>query len=270
MTVVPLKPSADRAQAMDTASAALSPELKELRARYAGLSGQEVLEAMITKEFRGEIAMVSSFGAESSVLLHLIAQIDPSVPVVFLNTGKLFGETLRYRDRLQEKLGLTDVRAIGPDPKDLANRDPKGILWNMDADGCCHIRKVVPLEKALRGFRASITGRKRFQTSARSGMEMIEEEVVRTLPGEARQTQTRFKINPLAEWDLADLERYMDEHKLPRHPLVKDGYLSIGCMPCTERVPEGGNYRDGRWAGRNKDECGIHLHVPVNEDGDGI
>ena len=267
MTIIQLQSHDARAAAMDAPTIA-SSRLARLREAHQGLTGQALLEAMIKTEFAGKIAVVSSFGAESSVLLHMVSEIDPATPVIFLNTGKLFGETLRYRDRLQEKLGLTDIRAAGPHPADLAARDANGGLWNADPDACCFIRKVLPLERALKGFEASITGRKRFQTNARAVMEPIEEELVRGtgVPGEVRGT--RFKINPLAFWGQEELERYTDTHRLPRHPLVKDGYLSIGCMPCTERVPEGGGYRDGRWVGRDKDECGIHL--PVNTDGDGI
>lgn len=239
-----------------------SARLAALRAAYEGVTGQALLEAMIKQEFPGEIAVVSSFGAESAVLLHMISEVDPTVPVIFLNTGKLFGETLRYRDRLQERLGLTDIRAAGPHPDDLAARDPAGGLWNSDPNGCCFIRKVLPLERALKGFRASITGRKRFQTQARAAMAAIEEETVRG------SGASRFKINPLADWDLAALNAHIEQARLPRHPLVKDGYLSIGCMPCTDRAPDEGGYRDGRWAGQDKDECGIHL--PINQDGDGI
>jgi phosphoadenosine phosphosulfate reductase len=257
---------------MDSATV-VSARLAELRAKYQGLTGQALLEATIKNEFTGKIAAVSSFGAESAVLLHMILQVDPTTPVIFLNTGKLFGETLRYRDRLQERLGLTDLRAVAPHPDDLTSRDPNGSLWSSNADGCCFVRKVLPLERALAGFEASVTGRKRFQTNARSSMEPIEEELVRNVAGATsapplHTRHTRFKINPLAYWGEDDLNRYLEEHRLPRHPLVKDGYLSIGCMPCTERVPEGGSYRDGRWVGQNKDECGIH--VPVNLDGDGI
>lgn len=267
MTVIQLRPSDGRAAAMDSATVA-SPRLTELRSAYEGLTGGALLEAMVKREFAGRIAVVSSFGAESSVLLHMVAEIDPSTPVIFLNTGKLFGETLRYRDRLQEKLGLTDLRSIAPHPDDLKVKDPNGGLWNVDPDQCCFVRKVLPLERALASFDASITGRKRFQTSARAVMDPIEEERIRPILGEGQREGTRFKINPLAYWGEEELDRYVDGHKLPRHPLVKDGYLSIGCMPCTEKVPEGGSYRDGRWTGRDKDECGIHL--PVNTDGDGI
>ncbi|MGV8998398.1 MAG: phosphoadenylyl-sulfate reductase [Parvibaculaceae bacterium] len=269
MTVLNLKSHEGRAAAMD-APTLLSPRLSELRHDYPDLVGGDLLEAMIKREFPGDIAVVSSFGAESAVLLHMVAEIDPTTPVIFLNTGKLFGETLRYRDRLQERLGLTDLRAAAPHPSDLEARDPNGALWNLDPDGCCYVRKVLPLERALKGFSASITGRKRFQTSARSAMHPIEEEAVRGTggPAVAGSLGSRFKINPLAFMGQEELEAYTAAHRLPRHPLVKDGYLSIGCMPCTERVPEGGSYRDGRWVGRDKDECGIH--IPVNTDGDGI
>lgn len=267
MSVAELKVSQERPAPLDSATVE-SGELSVLREKYAGLTGPSLLDALIRKEFPGEIAVVSSFGAESAVLLHMVAEIDPTVPVLFLNTGKLFGETLRYRDRLQEKLGLTDLRAVGPLPSDLAEKDPNGGLWNSDPDGCCFVRKVLPLERAMAPFKASITGRKRFQTSTRTMMHPIEEELVRAVDGKDPKGASRFKINPLAYWGEEELNQYLEDHRLPKHPLVKDGYRSIGCMPCTDRVPEGGSYRDGRWKGTDKDECGIHL--PTNVDGDGI
>jgi phosphoadenosine phosphosulfate reductase len=213
-----------------------------------------ILRLALVEEFAGRAAVVSSFGAESAVLLHMVAQIDPATPILFLNTGKLYGETLRYRDRLQDVIGLTDLRSIGPNPSDRADRDPEGTLWSHDTDACCNFRKVVPVRRALEGFDAQITGRKRFQTHARAAMEKVE------------FFEGRFRFNPLAEWSLADLEAYMVQHNLPRHPLVEDGYPSIGCMPCTRRVQTGEAYRDGRWAGLDKDECGIHTGL----DGEGI
>ncbi len=206
------------------------------------------------KSSRAARRAVSSFGSESAVLLHMVAQIDPATPVLFLNTGKLFGETLRYRDRLQDTLGLTDLRSIGPHPDDRAARDAEGTLWSRDTDACCNFRKVVPVRRALEGFAAQITGRKRFQTQARAGMEKVE------------YFEGRFRFNPLADWTQADIEAYFVAHDLPRHPLVEDGYPSIGCMPCTRRVVNGEAYRDGRWSGLDKDECGIHTGV----DGEGI
>ncbi|HWA89186.1 MAG TPA: phosphoadenylyl-sulfate reductase [Rhizomicrobium sp.] len=209
--------------------------------------------ALALQQFPGETAVVSSFGSESAVLLHLTASIDPNAPVLFINTGKLFGETLRYRDRLQDELGLGDIRTLGPHPADRARLDPDGTLWARDTDACCGLRKVTPIRRALEGFAAQITGRKRFQTHARAEMRRIEFH------------DGRFRFNPLADWSQADLEAYIAAHNLPRHPLVEDGYPSIGCMPCTRRVHTGEGYRDGRWSGLDKDECGIH-----GVDGEGI
>lgn len=239
-----------------TPDGALGRRLGELRRRYGRMDGMELLAVMIKDAFPGKIAVVSSFGAESVVLLHLVAQVDPTTPVLFLNTGKLFAETLRYRDRLQETLGLTDVRALYPHPDDERTLDSRGALWSENPDACCRIRKVLPLSRSLEGFEAQVTGRKRFQTSARRTMDLIE------------VSDGRFKINPLADWGLERLNRHIEAYRLPRHPLVKDGYPSIGCMPCTQRVQNGEGYRSGRWAGLDKDECG--LHTPTLTDGDGI
>lgn len=230
--------------------------LAELRAHYGRSSAQDLLGAMIAREFPGDIAVVSSFGAESVVLLHMVAEIDAATPIVFLDTGKLFGETLRYRDKVVAALGLRDVRPISPLAQDVAREDAAGNLWRLKPDACCHIRKVLPLSRALAPFAAEVSGRKRFQTRAREAMEKIE------------LHEGRIKINPLADWPIERLSAYIDGHDLPRHPLVKDGYLSIGCLPCTERVADAGGYRSGRWAGTGKDECGIH--EPRLMDGEGI
>lgn len=219
-----------------------------------GRDAHGILELALGGELKGKTAVVSSFGSESAVLLHLVAQIDPATPVLFLNTGKLFGETLRYRDRLQDQLGLGDIRSLAPNPADRARLDPEGVLWTRSTDACCNLRKVIPIKRALEPFAAQITGRKRFQTNARTAMQSVE------------FFEGRFRFNPLADWTLQDLEAYMVEHDLPRHPLVEDGYPSIGCMPCTRRVVAGESYRDGRWSGLDKDECGIHIGV----DGEGI
>lgn len=251
-------PKAPRAFDIETglkASPEFTARLERLRARHGTLEGQALLAAMI-EEFKERLCVVSSFGGESAVLLHMLAQVDPTVPVIFLNTGKLFGETLRYRDRLQETLGLTDVRALAPHPEDVKRLDPDGALWSRDPDKCCALRKVWPLQRALEPFDAEVTGRKRFQTRARTALSTIE------------LVDGRFKINPLASWRREDLMRYLEAHHLPHHPLTADGYLSIGCMPCTERVRDGGDYRSGRWAGLEKEECGIH--EPVFSDGEGI
>jgi phosphoadenosine phosphosulfate reductase len=232
---------------------AVRAHLSQLQQKAEGRDAHGILELALSGEFAGKTAVVSSFGAESAVLLHLVAQIDPATPILFLNTGKLFGETLRYRDRVQDALGLGDIRSIAPSLGDRALNDPEGVLWSRDADACCHFRKTVPLTRALAPFAAQITGRKRFQTSGRAEMQTVEFH------------DGRFRFNPLADWSLADLEAYTQTHKLPRHPLVEDGYPSIGCIPCTKRVQAGDDYRSGRWSGLDKDECGIH-----GTDGEGI
>lgn len=234
------------------ADPATQARLAELQAAATGLDAKGIV-ALALKEFPGKATVVSSFGSESAVLLHMLAEVDPNAPVLFLNTGKLFGETLRYRDRLQDLLGLGDIRSLAPDPSDRKALDPEGTLWSRNTDACCDFRKVVPLRRALQGFDAQITGRKRFQTRERAAMRAVE------------FYEGRFRFNPLVEWSQADLEAYLTEHDLPRHPLVEDGYPSIGCMPCTRRVKSGEGYREGRWSGLDKDECGIH-----GVDGEGI
>jgi phosphoadenosine phosphosulfate reductase len=211
-------------------------------------SAEHVLEAMIHDRFEGKIALVSSFGTESAILLHMIAQVDKATPVIFLDTGKLFPETLAYRDDLVARLGLTDVRVIRPSGQQLAAYDPDGRLWQRDPDLCCAIRKTNPLDTALEGFDAWITGRKRSQGGTRADMNIVE-----------AGPDGRITVNPLAFWDDAKLDAYFDQHDLPRHPLQSEGYASIGCATCTQRVQAGEDKRAGRWAGLDKNECGIHL-----------
>jgi len=226
----------------------LVDKVAELRFLYAECNTSELLAGMIGRIFAGRIALVSSFGAESAVLLHMVAQIDPALPVVFLDTGKLFPETLAYRDMLAERLGLTDIRSVRPGLADLTRHDPAGKLHRKDPDSCCYIRKTKPLDKALEGFDAWITGRKRFQGGSRNALPEIEGE----------PATGRIKINPLARWRTGELAAYLKAAALPRHPLVRDGFRSVGCRPCTVRSGDGENPRAGRWAGLDKTECGIH------------
>jgi phosphoadenosine phosphosulfate reductase len=221
--------------------------LGELTRRYGKLDGEALLRPFIEREFPGRVALVSSFGAEAAVLLHMVAAVDPDLPVIFLDTGKLFGETLRYRDHLARRLGLTDLRIVEPEAAGLAAADAGGMLWDSDPDACCALRKVAPLRRALAGFDAWISGRKRFHGALRTFLPVIE------LSG------AKIKINPLARWSKVRIEEEFARHDLPRHPLGADGFLSIGCMPCTHRVAPGAEQRAGRWAGREKTECGIHL-----------
>jgi len=205
--------------------------------------------------FPGRIAAVSSFGAESAVVLHMLAGIDAAVPVIFLDTGKLFPETLAYRDTLIAGLGLTNVRSARPDPARLAVTDPDGALWQQDPDRCCWDRKVEPLEAALTGFAAWITGRKRYQGASRRTLEMVE-----------AGPDARIKLNPLARWSEAEVERYLVQHDLPLHPLRARGYRSIGCSTCTRPVLPGEEARAGRWSGSGKTECGIHRNLTASQD----
>ena len=218
-----------------------------LNNRFRGVDEVEMLRTVLAEKLVGEVAIVSSFGTESAVLLHLVGSIDPSIPVIFLDTLKMFPETLAYRDEMVAKLGLTDVRNIQPDPATLAKKDETGLRWSYDPDGCCEIRKVIPLAKAMEGFDASITGRKGFQSSTRAGLPRFEID-----------ENGRMKVNPLASWTKADLDAYFETHDLPRHPLEAQGYLSIGCAPCTSIVKPGEDPRAGRWRGWEKVECGIH------------
>ena len=221
---------------------------------FRGRDTVEMLTALLHDNMLGDAAIVSSFGAESAVLLHLIGSIDPSVPVIFLETGKHFPETLAYRDTLIERIGLTGIRNITPDPEALAKKDETGLRWSYDPDGCCEIRKVIPLKSALAPFDAQFTGRKAFQSKTRAALPRFEVE------------EGRLKVNPLADWDKARIEAYMVDHDLPVHPLVAQGYLSIGCAPCTSTVKPGEDPRSGRWRGWDKVECGIHTAVPITDD----
>jgi phosphoadenosine phosphosulfate reductase len=227
----------------------LMARLAELRARYGQLSGAELLRAtLVHGPLSGGVALVSSFGIESAVLLHLVASIDRTIPVIFLDTGKLFPETLAYRDQLQELLGLTNLRTIHPDPRAVARLDADGTLWSRTPDHCCHIRKTAPLDQALEGFAAWINGRKRFHGDVRATLPTIEGE----------PSTGRIKLNPLVTWSAAELDAYRVTHKLPPHPLAGKGYRSVGCAPCTRPVGPNEDARAGRWWGIDKSECGIH------------
>ena len=220
--------------------------LARLRSVYGALQGTALVRAMLLKAFPGRVALTSSFGAEAAVLLHMVATIDPETPVLFLETGKLFEETLAYRDTLVARLGLRDVRSLAPAAYELAALDPDGDLHRTAPDQCCFVRKVAPLDRALSGFDAWITGRKSYQSAGRAGLPSLEAE------------DGRIKINPLLRWRPADIDAYMDRHGLPPHPLLARGYPSIGCAPCTQAVRDGEDPRAGRWRDCAKTECGIH------------
>ena len=230
---IPLPPAEERAA--------------DLNGRYKHHSATSVVERALSDSTIGSLALVSSFGAESVVLLHLVAKVDRTVPVIFLDTQMLFQETLDYQVEVAEKLGLTDVRVVHPDPEELFARDPDNILHLADTDACCDLRKVEPLDRALNGFDGWITGRKRFQGGKRVDLEFFEAE------------DGLLKVNPLAHWAASDVQDYLINNRLPKHPLVARGFPSIGCAPCTSAVKPGEDPRAGRWRGAEKTECGIHF-----------
>ncbi len=223
-------------------------EVLELALRYRGLRGEELLRPLIKDVFPGKIAIVSSFGSESAVLLHMAAAVDPAIAVLFINTGKLFPETLRYSERLAKRLGLTNVHMLRPREDRLHARDPQSSLWRTDHRACCRLRKVDPLQDALAAYDAWVTGRKRYQGGLRGNLPAIEE------------SDGRIKVNPLAEMTPADIEAYFEKHRLPQHPLRADGYESVGCYTCSARIgPDAPHRRAGRKELNDDRECGIHL-----------
>jgi phosphoadenosine phosphosulfate reductase len=222
-------------------------EVAALDARLNEASPADIIRAALEAVGREKLALVSSFGTESAALLKFAADVDPAIPVVFLDTGWLFEETLAYRNTLIDHLGLTDVRTIHPLIEDVARQDADRELWLSDPDACCHLRKVEPLTRALAPFEAWLNGRKRFQGGDRATIPVVE------LDG------ARLKFNPLANVSAADLKALYVEAKLPEHPLVASGFASVGCMPCTSRSAPGEDARAGRWRGRAKTECGIHV-----------
>lgn len=219
----------------------------ELQRRLGYAPPERILSTALREVFPGRIAVVSSFGAESAVLLHLVAAVDPGTPILFVDTGRHFPETLEYRDRLAAHLGLRDVRSVGPTVQEVARLDPGLSRAAWDPDGCCAFRKTAPLQRALAGCDAWISGRKRFQASTRFDLPVFEAD------------DSHVKVNPLASWSANDIATYVARHHLPAHPLAAHGYLSIGCAPCTSIVASGEDPRAGRWRGFEKTECGIHL-----------
>lgn len=221
--------------------------IMSLNGMFDELDGVSVLR-QATEILADDLAIVSSFGADSIVLLHMVAQVDKALPVYFLETGKHFPETLAYVETIREQLGLTNIVTLVPDAKDIARFDPDGTLWETDPDSCCHIRKTEPLDAAMEGFGGWVTGRKRYQTKERG-----------VLPHFELTSDDRIKVNPLAYYSDVEVNAYKLKHGLPEHPLFAKGYKSIGCAPCTTIVAEGEDPRAGRWRGLNKKECGIHF-----------
>ena len=246
----------DSLQGLNSSTTKQRDKLTRLEAFYGEMDTHQLLKTVIHKEFKNEIALFSSFGADSALLIALIAEIDPATPILFLDTEKHFKETLEYVETLRQQFGLKDIRILKPDPNIVKNIDPSGNLWSTAPNRCCWMRKVEPLQRAVRemNIHALITGRKRYQTKERGDMGyfQIDEDGI-------------FRINPLAYWTREKIHEEFTKRHLPEHPLVARGYKSIGCEPCTLPVAEGQDERDGRWAhtmnlyGEKKNECGLHL-----------
>ena len=226
----------------------LDARAARLNERYKHHAATEVLRRALNDPDLGRVTMVSSFGSESVVLLHMVSVVAPGTPVLFIDTQMLFQETLDYQVEVAEKLKLTDVRVVRATEREVALNDPDGTLHQFNTDACCDLRKTIPLERELSQFDAWITGRKRFQGGQRTELQFFESEA-----------PSRLRINPLAHWRSQDVQDYLAENNLPRHPLVAKGYASIGCAPCTSKVAPGEDPRAGRWRGSQKTECGIHF-----------
>ncbi|HXD51153.1 MAG TPA: phosphoadenylyl-sulfate reductase [Burkholderiales bacterium] len=227
-------------------SARKLPPAGELDQALRNAAPAEIIASALQSVGREHLALVSSFGTESAALLKVMADVDPAIPVIFLDTGWLFEETLAYRDTLIATLGLSDVRSIKPLQETLSREDSERELWLSDPDACCRIRKVEPLSRALAPFNAWINGRKRFQGGLRADIPVVE------------QDGARLKFNPFANVSREQIEAIYKLAKLPPHPLTAKGFLSVGCMPCTSRTSTGEDARAGRWRGTAKTECGIH------------
>ena len=236
----------DLAQPAATERTVNLPAAEQLNHALRNATSAEVIATAVRTVGRERLALVSSFGAESAALLEVVADVDPAIPVIFLDTGWLFEETLAYRDTLIATLGLRDVRSVKPLEQTLHREDPDRELWFSDPDACCRIRKVEPLKRALAPFSAWINGRKRFQGELRVAIPMVEDD------------GSRLKFNPLANTSREEIEAIYAQARLPPHPLVASGFLSVGCMPCTSRTSPDEDARAGRWRGRPKTECGIH------------
>lgn len=228
----------------------LDGKTQTLNRRFANHSATSVMEHALKN--LGRVGLVSSFGAESVVLLHMAAVIDRKVPVLFIDTEMLFAETLVYQQEVAERLHLENVRVIRAPRTQVFEKDNENLLHLHDPDACCALRKTQPLQDALQGFDGWVTGRKRYQGGQRAALDFFEVE----RPADA---MPRIKVNPLAHWDTADLQEYIAQNRLPRHPLVAQGFASIGCAPCTSRVAQGEDPRAGRWRDTDKEECGIHF-----------
>lgn len=216
---------------------------------YEGLDTEGILERAWS-DFGPRLAMSSSFQTQSVPLLYMVSRVIPELPILFLDTGYHFPETLQFRDRLVEQWGL-NVRTLRPLESGASSALRRDLEpYQQDPDLCCHVRKVEPLRRAMTDYNAMISGIRRDQTRVRAEAATLE-----TRNGKGR-------VHPMLDWTESDVWNYISDHDLPVHPLYHQGYTSIGCAPCTRPVQIEGDTRSGRWAGKLKTECGLHLPAP--------
>jgi len=225
----------------------LSEQVEKLNQRYYGATPSDILRGL--HQMSASYPLVSSFGADSAVLLHMVSEIDRKWPIIFIDTKLLFRETLDYQSRLASEFGLTHITNHQAAPHTLERGDPLHMLHRSDPDACCRIRKTDVLTDALASYDGWITGRKRQQAATRKDLLLFERDPI----------TAGIKVNPLAFWTTLDVAAYFNAQDLPPHPLVARGYPSIGCAPCTSPVKTGEDPRSGRWRGTQKTECGIHF-----------
>jgi phosphoadenosine phosphosulfate reductase len=210
---------------------------------------QDIL-AWTWEQFQPKVILTCSFQHEGVVLAHMLRTIAPEVPVVFINTGFHFDETLAYRDEIKTRFGINLVELLPAMPRAEFAATHGLDLYARNPDLCCQINKVEPLQSYLPGVRAWINGRRRDQASTRQRIRIVE-----------RFRGDMYKVNPAAGWTARETFAYMEKHGIPTHPLFDKGYASIGCAPCTRPILPGESERDGRWAGQGKTECGLHTFL---------
>jgi phosphoadenosine phosphosulfate reductase len=239
----------DQISSETTPSAQWTPEVvQQLNARFADHPPTEILQWGLTT-FLPDIALATSFGPQSIVLMHLISQIRPETTVFYLDTDLLFPETYALRDELAARLDLHFIRVHSDLSLETQASEYGPALWSREPNLCCYLRKVEPLRRFLATQRAWITGIRRDQTSARVNAGLVEWDHAYGL----------VKLNPLAGWPIEQVWAYIHAQQLPFNSLHRQGYPSIGCWPCTQPAAPGADPRAGRWPGWNKSDCGIHL-----------
>tara|TARA_X000000950_G_scaffold118865_2_gene148998 strand:- start:4701 stop:5384 length:684 start_codon:yes stop_codon:yes gene_type:complete len=220
-------------------------KLRKLNSLFENKDCFSTIEILIKKIFLNKSAYVCSFGSESAVLLDMISKINNNFPIIFINTHKLFKETLDYKEILKRIFNITNIIEVFPSNLNIKNYDHNSDLWKKNPDLCCNIRKVLPLENALKNYEAWFSGRKGFHSESRKKKKIIELE------------NNKYVVSPLLKWDQEKINEYFNDNKLVRHPLFNQGYLSIGCETCTSKS-KSSDFRSGRWTGTSKTECGIH------------